>query len=248
MRRPPSTAPAGWQRFSYITLPMMRNIISITVLFSLIVTFANFDIVRILTAGGPIDQTQVFATWSFLLGIQGGDIALGAAVSLFMFPILAIAAVFILRGHQPARKRGLTAGLGCSRGSRADRPGPIPGSFAGGPPARSATGPTVFLCLFVVFFLTPPRVYVHHLAQGQCGGGRGHRQSVVGLPPDAIELQASLLGSSEYPDLFPQFRGSCPSSSFRDHHADQRAGGVCPGAYEVLGLDACLPRACSSPT
>src|SRR5213075_2587874 len=86
-----------WQKMWYITLPMMRNIISITVLFSLIVTFANFDIVRILTAGGPIDKTHVFATWSFLLGIEGGDLALGASVSLFMFPILAVAAIFILR-------------------------------------------------------------------------------------------------------------------------------------------------------
>src|SRR4051812_42561778 len=86
-----------WQKIWYVTLPMMRNIISITVLFSLIVTFANFDIVRILTAGGPIDKTHVFATWAFLVGIQGGDLALGAAVSLFMFPILAIAAYFILR-------------------------------------------------------------------------------------------------------------------------------------------------------
>jgi multiple sugar transport system permease protein len=87
-----------WQKIWYITLPMMRNIISITVLFSLIVTFANFDIVRILTFGGPVDQTHVFATWAFVLGIQGNDIPLGAAVSLFMFPILAIAAIFILRG------------------------------------------------------------------------------------------------------------------------------------------------------
>ena len=76
---------------------MMRNIISITVLFSLIVTFANFDIVRILTSGGPIDQTHIFATWAFKLGIEGNDIPLGASVSLFMFPILAIAAIFILR-------------------------------------------------------------------------------------------------------------------------------------------------------
>jgi multiple sugar transport system permease protein len=86
-----------WQKIWYVTLPMMRNIISITVLFSLIVTFANFDIVRILTSGGPIDRTHVFATWAFLVGINGGDIALGAAVSLFMFPILAVAAYFILR-------------------------------------------------------------------------------------------------------------------------------------------------------
>jgi multiple sugar transport system permease protein len=86
-----------WQKMWYITLPMMRNIIAITVLFSLIVTFANFDIVRVLTAGGPVDQTHVFATWAFKLGIESGDLPLGAAVSLFMFPILAFAAIFILR-------------------------------------------------------------------------------------------------------------------------------------------------------
>ena len=76
---------------------MMRNIIAITTLFSLIVTFANFDIVRILTAGGPIDQTHMFATWAFKLGIEGGDIPLGASISLFMVPILTVAAIFILR-------------------------------------------------------------------------------------------------------------------------------------------------------
>jgi multiple sugar transport system permease protein len=86
-----------WQKLWYITIPMMRNIIAITVLFSLIVTFANFDIVRVLTAGGPLDQTHVFATWAFQLGIEGGDLPLGACVSLFMFPILGVAAYFILR-------------------------------------------------------------------------------------------------------------------------------------------------------
>jgi multiple sugar transport system permease protein len=86
-----------WQRMRFVTLPMMRNIIAITALFSLIVTFANFDIVRILTAGGPIDRTHVFATWAFWLGIQGNDIPLGATVSLFMVPILTVVAVFILR-------------------------------------------------------------------------------------------------------------------------------------------------------
>jgi multiple sugar transport system permease protein len=87
-----------WQKMWYITLPMMRNIIAITALFSLIVTFANFDIVRVLTAGGPADQSHVFATWAFKLGIEGNDLPLGAAVSLFMSPILAVAAYFILRG------------------------------------------------------------------------------------------------------------------------------------------------------
>ena len=86
-----------WQKLWYITLPMMRNIIAITALFSLIVTFANFDIVRVLTNGGPVDQTHVFATWAFQLGIASNDIPLGACVSLFMLPILGVAAVFILR-------------------------------------------------------------------------------------------------------------------------------------------------------
>ena len=86
------------QKLFFVTLPMMRNIISITVLFSLITTFADFDIVRILTAGGPQDMTHVFATYAFQVGIQSGDIPLGASVSLFMFPILAFAAFFVLRG------------------------------------------------------------------------------------------------------------------------------------------------------
>jgi multiple sugar transport system permease protein len=86
-----------WQKVWYVTLPMMRNIIAITMLFSLIVTFANFDIVRILTAGGPVDSTHIFATWAFALGIQGNNIPMGASVSLFMLPILGVAAFFILR-------------------------------------------------------------------------------------------------------------------------------------------------------
>jgi multiple sugar transport system permease protein len=85
------------QKMCFVTLPMMRNIISITVLFSLIVTFANFDIVRILTNGGPESKTHVFATYAFQVGIQSGNIPLGAAVSLFMFPVLAVFAYFVLR-------------------------------------------------------------------------------------------------------------------------------------------------------
>ncbi len=88
----------SWQRLRYVTLPMMANIISITVLFSLIVTFANYDIVRVLTNGGPRDLTHVFASYAFLTGILSSNIPRGAAVSLFMFPILAVCAFFVLRG------------------------------------------------------------------------------------------------------------------------------------------------------
>src|SRR6187455_3252139 len=87
---------ASWlQKIWYVNLPMMRNIIQITALFSLIVTFANFDIVKILTNGGPVDQTHVFTTYAFTLGIWGNDLPLGASVSLFMFPVLAVAATLI---------------------------------------------------------------------------------------------------------------------------------------------------------
>jgi multiple sugar transport system permease protein len=86
------------QKLIYVTLPMMRNIISITVLFSLIVTFANYDIVRVLTNGGPRDTTHLFATYAFQVGILSANLPRGAAVSLFMLPILAIGAYFILRG------------------------------------------------------------------------------------------------------------------------------------------------------
>ncbi len=95
---------ANWfQKIWYINLPMMRNIIQITALFSLIVTFANFDIVKVLTNGGPVDQTHVFATYAFQNAIWGNDIPLGASISLFMAPILAVAAYLILRN---VRQRG----------------------------------------------------------------------------------------------------------------------------------------------
>jgi multiple sugar transport system permease protein len=87
-----------WQRTRYVTLPMMRNIIAITVLASLIGTFAAFDVVAVLTQGGPLGTTQVFATYAFIAGILSGDPPLGASISLFMLPILAVAATFILRG------------------------------------------------------------------------------------------------------------------------------------------------------
>ena len=87
----------AWQKLWYVTLPMMKSIIGITVMFSTIVTFANFDIVRILTQGGPRNTTHMFATYAFKLGIESGDVPLGAAVSLFMFPALLLFAILILR-------------------------------------------------------------------------------------------------------------------------------------------------------
>jgi multiple sugar transport system permease protein len=88
----------GWQRIRYVTFPMMRNIIALTMVFSLIGSFAGFTIVAVLTNGGPLGTTQVLGTLAFLTGIMGGNLPMGAAVSLFMTPVLAAAAIYILRG------------------------------------------------------------------------------------------------------------------------------------------------------
>ncbi len=87
-----------WQRFRYVTLPMMRNVIAISTMFSLIGGFTGFTVVAILTNGGPLGANTVLATASFMVGIMSGHLPMGAAVSLCMLPFLAVAATVILRG------------------------------------------------------------------------------------------------------------------------------------------------------
>ncbi|HEV8585420.1 MAG TPA: sugar ABC transporter permease [Methylomirabilota bacterium] len=81
-------------RFWYITVPLLKPVLAVVILFSAIFTLADFNIVYILTKGGPINMTHLFATYSFALGLQSGQIGQGAAVSLFLFPIL-LAVVFV---------------------------------------------------------------------------------------------------------------------------------------------------------
>lgn len=81
---------SAWQQFRSITLPLLRHVITIVLLLSTILTFADFQIVYALTGGGPANQTHLFATYSFQVGLRGLDIGVGAAISLFMFPILTI--------------------------------------------------------------------------------------------------------------------------------------------------------------
>ncbi len=81
---------SAWRQFIHITLPLLRNVITIVLLLSTILTFADFQIVYALTGGGPANQTHLFATYSFQVGLRGLEIGLGAAISLFMFPVLAV--------------------------------------------------------------------------------------------------------------------------------------------------------------
>jgi len=87
----------GWRRTVEITIPLTLPIISIAFLFGLIFTFTDMTVVYVLTRGGPVHATQVLATWTFFKGIEGGDLAQGAAISLFLFPAMAGVAALILR-------------------------------------------------------------------------------------------------------------------------------------------------------
>jgi multiple sugar transport system permease protein len=76
-------------RFWYVTLPLLRPVLAIVVLFSTIFTFSDFNIVYVLTHGGPINSTHLFATLSRQIGLESGRIGEGAAISLYLFPVLA---------------------------------------------------------------------------------------------------------------------------------------------------------------
>src|SRR5881296_2355689 len=73
------------------------TLLAVLILFSTIFTLADFNIVYVLTRGGPMNMTHLFATYSFALGLQSGQIGQGAAVSLFLFPILLGVVFFQLR-------------------------------------------------------------------------------------------------------------------------------------------------------
>jgi multiple sugar transport system permease protein len=80
----------AWQRFRYVTLPLIQPIILIVTLFSVIFTFADFQLVYVLTHGGPQNATNLFATYAFDIGMSAGQLGLGASVALTMLPALAL--------------------------------------------------------------------------------------------------------------------------------------------------------------
>jgi len=86
---------SGWQRFRYVTLPILQPIILIVTLFSVIFTFADFQLVYVLTHGGPQNATALFATYAFDIAMSGGQLGLGASVALAMLPALALLIVAI---------------------------------------------------------------------------------------------------------------------------------------------------------
>jgi multiple sugar transport system permease protein len=86
-----------WRTLFQITIPMMLPIINVAVLFGVIFTFTDMTVVYILTRGGPYDTTQVLSSLAFFAGILGGDLSAGAAISLFLVPLLVVIAALMLR-------------------------------------------------------------------------------------------------------------------------------------------------------
>lgn len=81
---------AAPSRFRHVTIPLLMPVLTIVMLFSIIQTFADFQIVQVLTRGGPADSTHLFATLAFQVGMQGGRLGQGAAISLYMLPFLGL--------------------------------------------------------------------------------------------------------------------------------------------------------------
>ncbi len=75
-------------RFWHVTLPLLKPVLAIVILFSTIFTFSDFNIVYVLTHGGPINSTHLFATLTRQIGLESGQIGQGAAISLYLFPVL----------------------------------------------------------------------------------------------------------------------------------------------------------------
>ncbi len=86
-----------WRIHLQIRLPLILPIMSIALLFGLIFTFGDMVVVFVLTRGGPVYYTQVLPVWAWFKGIDGGSLSEGAAIALFLFPVLLAVAVLILR-------------------------------------------------------------------------------------------------------------------------------------------------------
>jgi multiple sugar transport system permease protein len=86
-----------WRQLFYIRIPLLLPIMAVATLYGMIFTFTDFIVVFVMTGGGPLDGTQVLPTWAYFKGIGGGDLAQGAAIALFLFPVLVAIAVLMLR-------------------------------------------------------------------------------------------------------------------------------------------------------
>ncbi|QEN89451.1 sugar ABC transporter permease [Labrys sp. KNU-23] len=93
----------SWQRFRHVTLPLLTPIIAVVMTFSVLFTFTDFQLIYVLTKGGPVNATHLMATLSFQRGIPGGQLGEGAAIAVAMVPFLLAAILFSFFGLQRRR-------------------------------------------------------------------------------------------------------------------------------------------------
>ena len=86
-----------FRQLFFIRLPLLLPIMTVAVLYGIVFTFTDMTVVYIVTRGGPVDSTQVLASWAFFKGIEGGGLGLGAAIALFLLPVLVGVAALMLR-------------------------------------------------------------------------------------------------------------------------------------------------------
>jgi multiple sugar transport system permease protein len=89
-----------WQRFRHITLPLLSPIIAVVMTFSVLFTFTDFQLIYVLTRGGPLNATHLMATLAFQRGIPGGALGEGSALAVAMVPFLLAAILFSYFGLQ----------------------------------------------------------------------------------------------------------------------------------------------------
>jgi multiple sugar transport system permease protein len=89
-----------WQKFRHVTLPMLTPIIAVVMTFSVLFTFTDFQLIYVLTRGGPLNATHLMATLSFQRAIPGGNLGEGAALAIAMVPFLLAAILFSYFGLQ----------------------------------------------------------------------------------------------------------------------------------------------------
>jgi multiple sugar transport system permease protein len=86
----------GLKKLWYVTLPLQLPIALVALLFGIVFTAADLTVVFVLTNGGPFNSTQMLTTWAFQIGINSGSLGEGAAISLYLFPLLVVVTVGML--------------------------------------------------------------------------------------------------------------------------------------------------------
>ncbi len=177
-----------WQQFRYVTLPLLTPIIAVVMTFSVLFTFTDFQLIYVLTRGGPLNATHLMATLSFQRAIPGGSLGEGAAIATAMVPFLLAAILFSYFGLQRRAWQQGAAGLNEHGGGRAGAADSQGMNYLVSLPRRIVTvylplGAFLFVLLFPFYWMVITDV------QAGRGAAVARGQSVLGAQSDARARQ-----------------------------------------------------------